>query len=67
MARPGGCVWAVAVTADETKAVSGGADGTVRVWDLASGQEQERITGHTCGNRRGEFGGESMPRSPAHQ
>lgn len=41
MARPGGCVWAVAVTADGTTAVSGGADGTVRVWDLASGQEQE--------------------------
>ena len=37
---------AVAVTADGTRAVSGGYDGTVRVWDLATGQQQAELTGH---------------------
>ena len=30
-----GHVWAVAVTADGDRAVGGGSDGAVRVWDLA--------------------------------
>ena len=35
-----GPVSSVAVTADGTRAVTGGDDGTVRVWDLAAGREQ---------------------------
>ena len=41
-----GPVWSVAVTADGTKAVSGGDDGTVRVWDLAAGRQQAELNGH---------------------
>ena len=40
-------VWAVAVTADGTRAVTSGDDRTVRVWDLATGREQAQLTGHT--------------------
>jgi hypothetical protein len=40
-----GSVLSVAVTADGTRAVSGGLDGTVRVWDLATGREVARWTG----------------------
>ena len=36
----------MAVTADGTRAVSGGDDGTVRVWDLATGQQRAELTGH---------------------
>jgi len=36
----------VAVTADGTTALSGGGDGTVRVWDLATGQLRATLTGH---------------------
>ena len=35
----------MAVTADGTRAVSGGYDGTVRVWDLTAGREVARWTG----------------------
>ena len=35
----GGRVAAVAVSADGRRAVSGGSDGTVRVWDLATGKQ----------------------------
>ena len=41
-----GPVRSVAVTADGARAVSGGEDGTVRVWDLAAGQQQATLTGH---------------------
>jgi WD40 repeat protein len=37
-----GWVHAVAVSADGRAAVSGGEDGTVRVWDLAGDREQVR-------------------------
>ena len=47
-------VWSVAVTADGARAVSGGDDGTVRVWDLAAGQQQAELTGH---DDRGAVGG----------
>ncbi len=42
-----GPVRTVAVTPDGARAVSGGEDGTVRVWDLATGQQQAALTGHT--------------------
>ena len=39
----------LAVTADGARAVSGGGDGTVRVWDLATDREQAVLTGHQGG------------------
>jgi hypothetical protein len=42
-----GLVLSVAITGDGTRAVSGGYDGTVRVWDLATGQQQAELTGHS--------------------
>ena len=41
-----GRVSSAAVTADGTMAVSGGDDGSVRVWDLATGRERAKLTGH---------------------
>ena len=41
-----GLVRSVAVSADGGRAVSGGDDGTVRVWDLAAGRQQAQLTGH---------------------
>jgi WD40 repeat protein/tRNA A-37 threonylcarbamoyl transferase component Bud32 len=37
----------VAVTADTQRIVTGGADGTARVWDAVSGRELLRLEGHT--------------------
>ena len=37
----------MAVTPDGNRAVSGGSDGSVRVWDLAAGREQATLTGHS--------------------
>jgi WD40 repeat protein len=50
----GAWVWSVAVTPDGKYVVSGsgndplilGRDNTVRLWDLATGQEVRRFTGH---------------------
>jgi NB-ARC domain/WD domain, G-beta repeat/APAF-1 helical domain len=42
-----GWVFSVAITPDGARAVSGGDDGAVRVWDLAAGREQATLTGHT--------------------
>jgi WD40 repeat protein len=42
----GGAVHAVAIAADGTLAVSGSDDGAVRVWDLATGRVQAKLTGH---------------------
>jgi WD40 repeat protein len=39
-------VMTVAVTADGTRAVSGGDDYTVRVWDLVTGHQVDKRTGH---------------------
>jgi sterol desaturase/sphingolipid hydroxylase (fatty acid hydroxylase superfamily) len=41
-----GAVLSVAMTPDGRRIVSGGADGTVRVWDRATGQETTTLTGH---------------------
>jgi WD40 repeat protein len=41
-----GWVAAVAISADGSRAVSGGTDGSVRVWDLAIGREQANLAGH---------------------
>jgi len=40
-------VRAVAITPDGTRAVSGGDDGTLRVWDLTAGRQHATLTGHT--------------------
>jgi WD40 repeat protein len=42
-----GWVRAIAITPDSTRAVTGGEDGTLRVWDLATGEEETTFTGHT--------------------
>ena len=39
----------MAVSADGRRAVSGGEDGTVRVWDLGSGAPLHTLTGHDGG------------------
>ena len=63
-----GLVRSVAVTADGARAVSGGDDGTVRVWDLATGQQQAELTGHDGmvlvggGHRRRGQGGQRRRR-----
>ncbi len=41
-----GGVRAVALAADATRALSGGDDGTLRLWDLESGAEMRRLEGH---------------------
>jgi hypothetical protein len=46
-----GGVRAVAVAPDGTWIATGGADRTVRVWDVASGQQRARLTGHLGGVR----------------
>src|SRR5262249_11438122 len=45
-ARLRGQVSGVAISADGTVVVSGGGDGTVAVWDLATGHEQAQLTIH---------------------
>jgi WD40 repeat protein len=42
-----GPAWAVAVTPDGRQIVTGGRDGTARLWDRTSGQLQTTLTGHT--------------------
>jgi sterol desaturase/sphingolipid hydroxylase (fatty acid hydroxylase superfamily) len=41
-----GAVLCVAVSGDGRHVVSGGADGTVKVWDAATGQEERTLAGH---------------------
>jgi len=40
-------VLAVAVTADGSRAVSGSVDGTVRMWDVSTGEQVSKCEGHT--------------------
>ncbi len=42
-----GAVLGVAVSADGRRVISGGQDGTVKVWDAAAGQPELTLTGHT--------------------
>jgi WD40 repeat protein len=42
-------VYAVAVTPDGKRAVSGSSDSTLRVWDLGTGQELRKLEGHGGG------------------
>ena len=42
----GGQVWSTVATADGVRAVSGGDDQTVRVWDLGAGKLERTIDGH---------------------
>jgi serine/threonine protein kinase len=39
------CVWGVALSADGQLALSGGKDGTLRLWDVASGKELRVLVG----------------------
>ncbi len=40
-------VFSVAFSPDGKQALSGGSDGTVRIWDMMSGAELKRLSGHT--------------------
>jgi hypothetical protein len=42
-----GCIWAVAVTADGRRAVSGSRDQTLKFWDLETGRELATLRGHS--------------------
>ncbi len=42
-----GLVLAVAYAPDGAALATGGGDGTVRIWDTRTGQQQHQLTGHT--------------------
>ena len=46
MAGHKGGVWALAISADGERIVSGGDDAMVRIWDAASGQAMYAAAGH---------------------
>ncbi|MEZ6088898.1 MAG: c-type cytochrome domain-containing protein [Pirellulaceae bacterium] len=43
---PGDTIYAVDITSDNRRVAAGGYDQTVRVWDVQSGEEFKRLTGH---------------------
>jgi hypothetical protein len=47
LAGHSGSVHSVAVSPDGTFVVTGGSDGTARIWDAATGEELHVLTGHT--------------------
>ena len=55
----------MAVSADGRRAVSGGGDGTVRVWDLDTGHRLHTLTGHTAGCARWRSARTAAAPSPA--
>ena len=59
-----GSVWAVGWSPDGSRLVSGGDDGTVRVWEAGSGRLVHTLTGHTGGVRAVAW---SPERDPAGQ
>ncbi|WP_322779093.1 TIR domain-containing protein, partial [Frankia sp. Cas4] len=44
-------VWSVGFSPDDTMIASGGGDGSVRLWETATGRELRTLTGHTGGVR----------------
>jgi WD40 repeat protein len=46
--RHDGPVWSVAIAPGGTRAISGGDDRTVRVWDVNGGGQQDMLTGHSA-------------------
>ena len=48
LAGHAGPVYSVGITPDGSMAVSGGQDGSVRVWDLAAGSQRACLAGHTA-------------------
>ncbi|KAJ7314193.1 quinon protein alcohol dehydrogenase-like superfamily, partial [Mycena albidolilacea] len=42
----GNSVWSVAFSPDGTRIVSGSSDNTVRIWDAATGTEEQKLEGH---------------------
>jgi hypothetical protein len=41
--RPQGAIWTIAFTPDNKTVIAGGADGFIRLWDVASGRFERRI------------------------
>ncbi len=44
-----GPIWSVAFSPDRRSLAAGGADNTVKVWDVASGSEVQTLPGHNSG------------------